>query len=193
MPFSQFIPTFMLMLAAVLSSWLVIKSLEMPVNRPEPPQNPDTYMFNVSATKMNALTGKPQDQLFSPQIVHYAAGDIANVTTPHIVIFSDNGNQPWNITANNGQAQNGIDTVLLWNNVRMVQAAGPTNAAMTITTSSITIFPHQQYAQTQQAVTLVQPSGTASAIGLHAYLETGVMDLLTQARGQYQNVTATKK
>jgi lipopolysaccharide export system protein LptC len=183
----QLMPTFLLLLAAALSSWLVIKSLEAPVNTPEPPQNPDAYMFNVSAVKMNALDGTPQDELFSPEMVHYPTADTTNVTTPHIIIFNSNGEEPWHIYADQGQARNGTDILQLTSNVRLQQAAGPHNQALIINTSAMTIYPDQQYAETDQPIKLWQPSDTATSVGLKAYQQTGIIDLLSQARGHYLN------
>lgn len=192
MPFKQFIPTFLLIMVATLSGWLVIKSLEAPLNTPLLPREPDAYMYNVRAVRMNALEGTPQDQLFTPLMVHYPLGDTTAVVTPHVVVFNSNG-APWHIYALHGQAQAGVSTIQLWDHVRLEQAASAQNQAMTITTTAMTIFPQQQYAETQQPVQLwQQPGGTASSVGLRAYLKTGIIELLSQAHGQYQSAAPKK-
>jgi lipopolysaccharide export system protein LptC len=187
MTINQLTPTLLLLLAAAFSSWLVFNSLTAPLDRVEPPQNPDAYVFKVNALKMNAVSGKPQDQLFSPQMIHYPLGDTVALTLPHLIVFNDDDQQPWHIYANQGQTHKGIDTIQLWDHVQLKQAAGPANQSLLITTSEINIFPKQQYAATQQAVTLWQPGGNAHATGLRAWQKTGVIDLLSSAHGQYQN------
>lgn len=185
MSFSKLFPIFLLILAAALTSWLLARSFEAPVASTSLPQNPDAYMYNVTAVRTNALSGTLQDQLFTPEMIHYSIGDTTNITTPHLIIFNSSG-EPWNIYANHGQAQSGVTTLQLWDNVRLIQAAGPKNAALSMTTSAMTVFPKDQYAETAQPVTLWQTGGKATSVGLHAYLKTGIIDLLSQARGQYQ-------
>lgn len=184
MHFNQFLPTFLLLLAAVLSSWLVIKSLQEPVDRPESPQNPDAYVFNINAVKMNVDTGTPTDQLFSPEMVHYPTNNSTNITTPHLTVFQNN-EQPWQINADRGQAINGSEVIQLWDHVKLEQAAGPNNQAFIITTTAMTIYPKQQYAETNQPIMLWQPSGTVNSVGLRAYQTTGIIDLLSQVKGHY--------
>jgi LPS export ABC transporter protein LptC len=187
MPFRQILPTFLLLLAAALSGWLVIKSLEAPINQAESARNPDAYIFNVNAVKMDAITGTPDDQLYSPQMIHYPANNTTNMITPHLIVFNDNGDQPWNIYADKGQAQQGADIIQLQDNVRLLQAAGTNNQALTITTTAITIHPKQQYVENNQLTNLWQPSGTASSVGIRAWQKTGIINLLSQAKGHYQN------
>jgi lipopolysaccharide export system protein LptC len=102
-------------------------------------------------------------------------------------VFNSNGEQPWNIYADRGQARHGADIIQLWDNVRLLQAAGAKNQALTIKTSAMTIYPQQQYAETDQPITLWQPGGTASSVGLRAWQKTGIIELLSRAQGHYQN------
>lgn len=180
-----FITTFFL-LAACIGTWLLLTAIE---NRSVPLNNndrPDSYMLNVTATSLDE-NGNLKDELQAPKLVHFAKGDTTNVTKPHFILYNaDATGQPWHVYADQGQARDGINVLDLWGNVRLEQPAGPDNAAITMVTSAITVFPKEQYAQTQQPVKVWQSGSVATSVGMRINLKTGNIELLSQAKGKYQ-------
>jgi len=187
----QYIITTLLLLAACIGTWLLREALE---NRAVPltgSNHPDSYMNDVVATQMDEQ-GKLKDELQAPLLVHFPVGNTTNITSPHFIIYnSDSTGEPWHITANYGQAHDGINILELWDHVKLTQPAGSKNTATTMVTTAMTIFPKQQYAQTQQPVKVWQMGSVVTSVGLHADLKTGEIDLLSQARGKYQPETGT--
>jgi lipopolysaccharide export system protein LptC len=55
-----------------------------------------------------------------------------------------------------------------------------------LTTSRLTVFPQQQYAQTEQAVRIDAANGVTTANGMKAYLNDSRMTLKSNVRGQYE-------
>jgi lipopolysaccharide export system protein LptC len=175
---------FPLLLIATFTGWLAYKGLQAPIRNDSAANRADSFMKNVTALRMNIDTGLPQDELLTPSMIHYPKGDTTDLTTPHFIIFNTDS-QPWHVTSNLGQAQNGVSVIQLWDHVKIHQDAGPQNQEINITTSMLTIYPHEQYAITQEPVTLTQPGAIAHSIGVRADLKSGDIQLFSQARGQY--------
>lgn len=187
----QYIITTLFLLAACIGSWLLLTALENRAIPLLPSNRPDSYMTNATATRMDEQ-GILKDELKAPLLVHFPEGNTTNITSPHFIIYSTKPNeQPWHITANYGQAHDGIDILELWDNVKLEQFASANSAAITMITTAMTIFPRQQYAQTQQPVKVWQLGSVVTSVGLHADLKTGDIDLLSQAYGKYQPETNT--
>ena len=107
---------------------------------------------------------------------------------PHrICYFDDQNHVPWIITADNGQSQAGVSQVHLWGNVKLLQPPARNSHNMTMTTSSLIIFPEKQLAQTDQPVVITEPGTVINGVGLRANLNTGEIQLLSQARGVYKS------
>jgi len=182
----QYLSTIFLLATGCILTWVLQNILE---NRSIPLaniNNPDSYMTGVTATRLN-LKGQLQDELRSPLMIHYLKDDKTDLTTPHFIIYNEGtDNPPWNVYANYGQAQHGVDTIQLWDNVKLQQPAGPQNAAITMVTSAMTIYPQPQTAVTNQPVKVWQLGSVVNSVGLKANMKTGEIDLLSQARGKYQ-------
>jgi lipopolysaccharide export system protein LptC len=184
MSINSLIRLFPLLLLVAFSSELLYKTLYSPLKIVPTSTRPDAFVTNITILIMNPDTGKPQDQLFSPRMLHYPANNTTDITTPHFVILGSDL-EPWHITSVYGKAKNGINTVTLWNDVKIHQAPSAKNQEITMTTSELTIFPQKKIIQTQAPVRIWSPAGVINAIGLHANLNTGSISLLSKARGKY--------
>src|SRR5690606_38975591 len=95
---------------------------------------------------------------------------------------------PWNIWAKNGKTtqQDNQDVVLLWEDVKIQQAASDKNKENTMLTQSLTIYPKQHLAVTKDPVKATQPGMTITGIGMRAHLNTKQVELLSHVRGYYE-------
>lgn len=185
--------TVFFLLAACIGTWLLLQTLEEHRLPLTDDNHPDSYMKEALAIQIDPQ-GRLKDELSAPLLVHFPKGNTTDITAPHIILYNSNSNSPpWHITADNGRAHDGIRIVKLWNHVKLMQPEGPQNGATTLLTSSMTIFPKQQYAQTDQPVKVWQGGDVVTAKGLHANLKTGEIDLLSHTFGQYQPDTTTQK
>lgn len=183
-----FIFSAILITAIIFSCWLIRESI-LSSNKPVTGQaeTPDAFLVKAIYTKMDA-NGNLDSQISTPNVLHYAKNDISHFTNPYITIYSKDGDQPWIVTANSGQSYSGIAQVLLWDNVKIHEAPGPKNKELTMTTTSIVIYPKTQTTITNQPVTILQPGTVIHSVGLRANLKQGEVHLLSQAKGIYEAV-----
>lgn len=149
------------------------------------PENtlPDAIMNDVNATFYNKV-GKVSMRIITPQLIHYAHDDTTNFTHPNVMIYH-NTPQPWVINADKAIATQGLDNVQFWENVTIHHPASYGTPATLIKTTTLTVHPNLQTAETPALITLIQPNITVNAIGMTADMNSGDIRLLSQARGEY--------
>lgn len=171
--------------ALAFSAWLIQKigSENSSANR-NLSDTPDAFMVKAIYTRMDDQ-GSLHNQIYTSSMTHYSKNDVSKFTNPRIIIYTQD-RQPWDVTSEQGISRHGINEVTLQNNVKVHQTAGPNNQELTLTTSSLTIFPESQTAHTDQAVTIIQPGTVINSVGLQADLKKGEVELLSKARGVYE-------
>lgn len=143
---------------------------------------PDAFMENVVATIIND-EGKPTLKVEAPKMVHFP-DDTTSIETPHITLYRESP-EPWSIDSHFAKATQGLDKIYFWENVVIHHANDSANPTTTMTTSTLTVFPDKQIAQTDDNVTVVQPSTTIHGLGMMANLQEGTVQLLSKAQGEY--------
>ncbi|NNM59899.1 MAG: LPS export ABC transporter periplasmic protein LptC [Legionellales bacterium] len=155
-------------------------------------QYPDFFAINVTATE-TSIKGVLKDKFITPKAVHYATNDTTFYDNPHIISYPDDGKSPWDITALHGKSINGTDKLILSDNVKIYEPAGPQNNDTWITTSWLVVYPKQNYAETDKPVTFIEPDLTVNSIGMRVYFKEKRIELLKQARGVYDETKTPKK
>jgi len=178
---------FVLLLCTALSSWLVLNTSPVTTTPVDQTNYPESIMTNAIITRMNSTSGLPQDQLQTPLLVHYTTGDLTKMTQPRFVFMQEAG-EPWHLSADQGQANNGVDLVKLSGHVALTQAKSADNPPISITTSAVTIYPKQQFAETDQPIVAQQPDKMIQAVGMQTHFKTGTVELLSHVQGKYQHV-----
>lgn len=146
-------------------------------------RRPDAFMEDVVATIINK-EGRPSLKVESPKMVHYADNDTTDINTPHITLYRQSP-EPWYIDSTYAKATQGLDKIFFWDHVVVHHVNDTANPTTTMTTATLTVFPDKQIAQTNDSVTLIQPSTTIYGLGMSANLNEGTVHLLSQARGEY--------
>lgn len=179
----------LLVVALAFSAWLIQEiNSDATSTAHNLSDTPDSFMLKAIYTRTNEQ-GNLENQIYASKMTHYSQDDVSKFTDPQIIIFTQD-RKPWNITAQQGVSLHGITQVTLQNNVKVHQSAGPNNQELTLTTSSLTIFPQQQTAQTDQPVKIIQPGTVINSVGLKADMKKGEVDLLSKARGVYETTTS---
>jgi lipopolysaccharide export system protein LptC len=175
----------LLLLAAILlSSWSILTSSSMPINpTTENPNEADAFMQDVVTTALNK-EGKPAFQLATPKMTHYPAGDTTHIVTPHVTFYKQSS-KPWYIDADYANATHGTHEVVFSNHVNIHHPADEDHPNTKMQTDTLTIFPDQQVASTNDPVIFMQPDTTIHAIGMLANLTAGTIKLLSKAKGEY--------
>ncbi len=189
MTFKQAIIYILLFIAVILSCWLmywyVLKQTSVTITKPT---TPDAFAKQVVAIRMDE-NGNILNELFTPYLIHSPVNNTTTFVTPHLV-FQTPSKEPWHVYADHGQMQQGDQTIVLWGNVKAIQAAGPNNPATALTTTAATLYPKLKQASTDQPVTLVQPGIIVKSVGAHVDLKQNTVDLLSQVSGEYQSNVA---
>lgn len=174
---------FLLIMAVGFTGWWLLKYQQENDSNYNRPHNPDSIADDVLVININAQ-GDPASRFSAARMVHYPYQDTTLATSPNLVIYI-NGEQPWNITANQGKATGGNTNIQLWDNVKFQQPASQDKPASTVLTESFTYWPKRQFGETDQPVTLLQPGVKVTAVGLTADTLTGKVDLLNDVRSSY--------
>lgn len=176
--------SFLLIAALIFSSWSILISTRKPQLFFSPDKSqPDGFMENVVATILNK-EGHPSLKVVTPQMVHYYNNDMTLIMKPNVTVYRDTP-QPWFVHANFARATGGTDRIFFWDDVLIDHPADTSNPVTTMTTTSLTVFPNQQLAETDQPVVIKQPDTIVHAIGMLANLNDGTVRLLSQAQGEY--------
>jgi lipopolysaccharide export system protein LptC len=180
-----FISGLLLLTALFFSVWFIYKTDHKPTTTAHNSKTtPDAFMVGAEYVSFDT-NGKPRNSITVLKMMHYPANNASEFTDPSMVFYSDKG-EPWHVSANSGQSQAGISEIHLWNNVKIHQPAGPKNREITITTTSLTIFPSEESVITNAPITIKQPGAEVYSVGLRADLKKGEVQLLSGARAVYQ-------
>ncbi len=144
---------------------------------------PDAIMEDVVSVAYDKQ-GKPRIKIATPRMVHYLDNDATDLTTPEVTLYRKSP-QPWRITSQYAKATDGANKVDFWENV-IIQHTGDTSTPTTlIKTPTLTVHPELQTAQTEDPITLIQPSIVVKSIGMYADMDSGNIKLLSEAVGEY--------
>ncbi|ROM87066.1 LPS export ABC transporter periplasmic protein LptC [Pseudomonas brassicacearum] len=128
--------------------------------------------------------GKVQYEMTADKVDHVKATDITLVTTPDLNMFR--GTEfPWHVQSKRAEVNSGGTEVELIDSVRVART-DEKNRTTIITSTRMTVFPQQQYAQTEQPVRIDGAGGVSTGTGMKAYLKESRIHLLSNVRGQYE-------
>lgn len=144
----------------------------------------DSFMINAQYRQYD-LSGQLHFMLNAKRMMHYRTHDTAYFTQPHLFGYTAE-HIPWQVDAINGKTLKGTQQIYFWDHVILKQESYPRHPdTTTIQTNTMTVFPNQSLATTQDPVTILRPQSIAYGTGLNANLKTGMIQLLSQARGSY--------
>ena len=143
----------------------------------------DWYATNTH-TVQYLPDGKLQYEMTSDKVEHLKASEVTLLTNPDLNMFR--GTQfPWHVQSERGEVNPDGTQVELIDSVRITRF-DEKNRRTLITTTRMTVFPQQQYAQTDQPVRIDGAGGVSTGNGMKAYLKESRIHLLSNVRGQYE-------
>ena len=143
----------------------------------------DYYAINAHSVQY-LPDGKLQYEMTSDKVEHLKASEVTLLTNPDLNMFR--GTQfPWHVQSEHGEVNPDGTQVELIDKVRITRF-DEKNRRTLITTTRMTVFPQQQYAQTDQPVSIDGAGGVSTGIGMKAYLKESRIHLLSNVRGQYE-------
>ena len=122
-------------------------------------------------------------RLKADKMQEYRKRNIVTLTKPQLRTFLPPS--LWSTTADQGTITNNKQpTIELNGHVVVHRFASPTNSALTIQTTKLTVHPNRRTADTDQAVTITQDQVVTHGIGMHADLKTGIVQLKSQLHSE---------
>lgn len=173
----------LLVIAAVIG-WLSWNTTNLKVMKSPKNTDPvDAYMVNADMTQFTK-DGKLNFILNSPRMAHHETSNTTSLTSPKFKIYNDNG-IPWDVTADNGMAYDGIEKINLWDDVDIHGIPDHATKPITLLTSKADYYPNKRFAQTDQPVQIKQTDSEVRATGMKVYFDTSSAQLLSNVRGEY--------
>jgi len=165
----------LIILFAIATNWVIdqeeLADDETTIGR----NDPDLYMLNARITQFST-DGSRQHEIMASRLTHFPLTDMTALIEPEVKLFARNATNPWKITADNGrllpESQLRDQIVELWDNV-LAEKSGSQGEFINIKTASLTIYPGQDFAETDQKVVIDGVGGRTSAAGMKAYLDEG--------------------
>ncbi|PMU12210.1 MULTISPECIES: LPS export ABC transporter periplasmic protein LptC [unclassified Pseudomonas] len=143
----------------------------------------DYYAINAHSVQY-LPDGKLQYEMTSDKVEHLKATEVTLLTNPDLNMFR--GTEfPWHVQSEHGEVNPDGTQVELIDSVRITRF-DEKNRKTLITTTRMTVFPQQQYAQTEQPVRIDGAGGVSTGKGMKAYLKESRIHLLSNVRGQYE-------
>ncbi|MGF6690961.1 lipopolysaccharide export system protein LptC [Metapseudomonas resinovorans] len=143
----------------------------------------DFYVENGKSTQFQE-DGKLHYKMTATRLEHIKATDVTLLTNPDLLLHRGTI-FPWRVQSERGEVGPEGKQVELIDKVR-VSRVDEKKRPVLLTTSRLTVFPNEEYAQTQRAVRIDMATGVTTAQGMKAYLNDGRMLLQSNVRGQYE-------
>lgn len=151
---------------------------------------PQFFMKNVSTSEFD-ISGKLRYQLSTPTIAHYqllmnnpGENDYTLIDRPSLIFYQDE-QQPWTITAMQGRSEQNGNLIKLLNQVVLSQQS-ESQGLITIMTDELRAKPVEQFVETDKAVKIRAEQTQIDAIGLKANLATSQLQLNSQVEAVYE-------
>ncbi|BAU72646.1 LPS export ABC transporter periplasmic protein LptC [Metapseudomonas furukawaii] len=143
----------------------------------------DFYVENGKSTQFQE-DGKLHYEMTATRLEHIKATDVTLLTKPDLLLHRGTA-YPWHVQSERGEVGPEGKQVELIDQVRVARTDAKGRPTI-LTTSRLTVFPDQEYAQTQQAVKIDAANGVTTAQGMKAYLNDSRMILQSNVRGQHE-------
>jgi lipopolysaccharide export system protein LptC len=184
---------FGLMLLALLTAltFWIDKVAEAPVAKRDGStrHDPDYIVSNFSTLRTNGF-GNPRYKLEGVEMRHFPDDDSTDLIKPRFSMFALK-KPTTEIVGDRGRVSANGENVYFMDNVKVVRAATPRKAELTVVTDYLHIVPNQDLAQTDRPVTILQaPRTVIHAVGMQFYKKQGIVQLHQKVRVHYERPDA---
>ncbi len=147
---------------------------------PELAEEPDVYLKNATITEFEA-SGARKYALFATRMDRFDEDALTRLVAPELNMDNPAA-EPWDMRAERGMITRkpgeGHDVVVLNDNVELEQLDPLTGLTrLSIRSDMLEVYPHRQYAQTDQDVMIDTEVGRTLASGMQGNLKTGQLSL----------------
>lgn len=168
----------MLVFGAIGSYWL-LQSLteEEQISLRELAHYPDYYLENFSTVAMET-DGSPKNYLTASYMAHYPDDDTTELHQPEMKFFQKT-KPPINVRSDKGWVTSNNEVILLSGNVYLHQNDEAGNKAVEVIADDARVLVEEDYAETDNAATVIRGRTVINSIGMRAYLREQRMEFLS--------------
>lgn len=148
--------------------------------------DPDYMIDNFTATTLDEQ-GKIRFVMSAKKMWHYPDDDTTHLDSPRVASLAAE-RPPMHMTALNGEISSKGDEVFLRNNVLIVRPAFENKSELTFSTNYLHIIPNNDFADTNQAVTMVDARTNLNAIGMELDNKAQTIKFLSHVKTVYEPV-----
>ncbi len=150
-------------------------------------RKPQEYMKEIFVTIFTEQ-GLLKDELTANYWAYLPAAQISTLITPHLTVHRPDGTI-WTINAKKGEIKQPtlgtIEQIALQQDVVLERPATKTAVAIKLETNELQYQPKKKYAESDQLITMTKPDLKITGIGLRAFLDQGLVELLRDVKTYY--------
>lgn len=139
-------------------------------------QYPDYYMENFTTLTMNPQ-GTPKNHITADYMAHYPEDDTNELHQPRMKIFQET-KPPINVRSDKGWITANNEVILLSGNVYLHQDDEDGSKAIEVIAEDARVLVQEDYAETDNAATVIQGRTVTNSIGMRAYMREQRMEFL---------------
>lgn len=144
--------------------------------------DPDFYMEDFNTLTMNP-DGSPKNRLHALYMAHYPLEDTTELIQPKLEIFREL-TPPVVVTAEKAWVTSDNQVILMRGNVNLFKYDQEGNQTLKVITTDVRVLVDEEYAETDQAATLIGRSSVTNSEGLRAYLQEDRLEFLNDVHTQ---------
>lgn len=145
----------------------------------------DYYVNNFTTTMMGE-DGKPFRRLKAKRMVHYPDDDTTELTDPYVTLFEEMAPK-WMIQSDTGWLSGDGALLLLQGKVVIDRPKSSNLDPVHIVTRNLRVQPDQNYAETEESITITKLDSRLVSKGMQAWLTTPMRIKFTaNVRGRYE-------
>jgi len=188
-------PVLLLAALGALTYWL-----DLQVKPPAPPNDgsgrhdPDVFLENFRAITFDAA-GKPRETLAAKRADHYPDDQTSEVAQPELML-TEPGKPTISLTAQKAKLSADRENAYFSGDVHVHRDPDPPspsatatpqeNGEITLTTQYLHVVPKRSYAETDQAVTIIEPRGIIRGTGMQLDLDAKTVKIDSRVSGTFQ-------
>ena len=149
-----------------------------------PDHTVDYYVRDFSVTTMSP-EGQPARQLQADLMQHFLDDDTTRLTNPYLQVHNPDS-ASWEVRAERGWISGDGELLLLSGAVEIHRPGSPAAREIHLATRDLRVQPEQDYAETDEAVTITSEQNWVKSTGMQAWLREPVrLKLLSDTRAHY--------
>lgn len=180
----------LVMLAIAASSFWLLRELDEKLldGKSGAGHTPDMYMENFVTTSMSPQ-GRPLRRVEAEYMAHFPDTDTHELQRPYMVMYGDEGREPWHVRSERGWVSASGDVMLLLGKVHIWRNNTSGLMELDIKTEDLRVLPEKEYGETDKPVVITTPTTQTHGVGMKAHLKDRRLELLSNVRTRHEPTT----